>query len=404
MIYKKLLILAGALFPISLVAVSFIYPAFTGEDSQWFGFNRLTVAELGEIPFVAVCMFALVFILLRTNTLNQDGSDLLWKIPADVERIGVHVVHDEMLELVIHSLFWRLLLLAEGSAGVSLSYRIVSVLSGVVFVNLLADFCRTHIKSHRFFFMVSVLSGGYILLFFGDVENYSMTAAMVMWYILVSSRALAAPSGSARHLYSASILLGTAMCFHLQAVLLVPSLVYLAFRTSPRSWKAILPPVLIPFLITGLCMLILDLTGILPLEHLWIYSHATAHGGDIGSVLPPLSKPYYLEMLNLMVLLFPSVVLLPFVPALAEGNRAPIVSFLSVALCPLLLLPLGWKAALGVLNDWNLYAIVAVPGSVLVWYVITEQQDIKKGWLMPFVFISFLSTFMWIWQNHAPRG
>lgn len=58
MIYKKLLILAGALFPISLAAVSFIYPAFTGEDSQWFGLNRLTVAELGEIPFVAVCMFA----------------------------------------------------------------------------------------------------------------------------------------------------------------------------------------------------------------------------------------------------------------------------------------------------------------------------------------------------------
>jgi len=321
-----------------------------------------------------------------------------------VERVGAHVVHDEMLELVVHSLFWRLLLLADGSAGVSLSYRILSVLSGVAFVNLLAGFCRTHIKSHRFFFMVSVLSGGYILLFFGDIENYSMTAALVMWYILVSSRELAAPSGSARRLYSASILLGTAMCFHLQAVLLVPSLVYLAFRTGPRSCKGILPPVLIPFLITGLCMLILDLTGVLPLEHLWIYSHATAHGGDIGSVLPPLSRTYYLEMLNLMVLLFPSAVLLPFVPALAEGKRALIASFLSVAVCSLLLLPLVWKAALGVLNDWNLYAIVAVPGSVLVWYAITEQQDIKKGWLMPFVFISFLSTFMWIWQNHAPRG
>jgi len=224
--------------------------------------------------------------------------------------------------------------------------------------------------------MLLVSSGGFIQLFFGDVENYSITAVLVIWYLLVGSRVIRRETT----VWAAALIPGLAMCFHLEAGFLLPSLAYLAAKHHSGSKQKLLyaaVAVLIPFALVLVCMLFFNWLGILPLENLWLYSHATAHGGNIASVIPTMTIPYYLEILNLLILLFPAILLLPIVLVFKKLGEIDI--FLLIATGFLLLLPLGWKAALGVLNDWNLYAMLAIPGSILVWSLIVRDAENGTG-------------------------
>ena len=413
------LFLGLLLFPILVISASLLFPALTGSQSKWFGLNQLSNISLSSIIqtilssglFCAGCFLlsvdklriAGVVLLLsllfffKSSALNQDGQDLLWKIPADVESIGAHVVHDEMLELYTHSVFWDTLN-KFGDFSVEFSYHVLSVSSGILFLLALVFYAKENINTDIYLFILLVCSGGFIQLFFGDVENYSITSAIVMWYFLVGSRVLKGKSSN----WLAAAILGLAMCFHLEAGFLLPSLAYLVISQSIRTRRpSHLLPLLLPFSMILCCMILLDQAGILPIENLWLYSHATAHGGNIASVLPPLSLPYYIEMYNLLLLLFPSFILLPC--ALVKEKVTQIDCFLLIAVSFLMLLPLAWKAALGVLNDWNLYAILAIPCSILVWSKLLPRVDtgrMRVALIVMLVF-SMLNTFAWVVKNHA---
>lgn len=270
----------------------------------------------------------------------------------------------------------------------------------MLFMVLLVKYTKENIQSNQLLFILLVSCGGFIQLFFGDVENYSITAVLVMWYFLEAARTL---NGKAS-LVTASLILGLAMCFHLETGFLLPSLAYMIYKLRKIEKPAFsFMIMMIPIAMTGVCMALFHLSGMLPMENLWLYSHATAHGGNIASVLPPLTLPYYLEMLNLLILLFPSVLLLPLGLIYAKGNASRIIGFLITATGFLLLLPLTWKAALGVLNDWNLYAIVAIPASILVWSLITQRIESRKQkyLLVNMLAFSMLNTFSWVVKNHV---
>jgi len=410
------------IFPLLVILASFLFPALMARQSKWFGVNQISHIALPELMQVLliICLFLSgCFLLLRndrwriigcitilftlfffrSNTMNQDGQDLLWKIPADVNRIGAHVVHDEMLELCVHSVFWSTLN-DLGNFSVVFSYQILSASSGLVFMLLLIKYAKESINSNQLLFVLLVSSGGFMQLFFGDVENYSITASIVMWYFLVSSRVLKGKSSP----ITAAAILGLAMCFHLEAGFLVPSLAYLLAKSSSEenpTHHRFIPIMLLPFALVLSCMLLLSWLGILPLENLWLYSHASAHGGNIASIIPPLTAPYYLEIINLLILLFPSFLLIPF--AIATVKLGRIEGFFLTATGFLMLLPLAWRATLGVMNDWNLFAILAIPGSILVWSLLLQKADNRKYKYMLITLLAFsmLNTFSWVMKNHV---
>jgi len=410
------------LFPLLVITASLLFPAIIGRQSNWFGINQIASVNSRAMiqilalagSFIVGCIMLLrndhwritgvILILLtmfvfKSNTMNPDGKDLLWKIPADVDRVGAHVVHDEMLELYIHSVFWNVLN-EFGDTGVALSYQILSVFSGLLFMLLLVKYAKENIESERLLFVLLVSSGGFMQLFFGDVENYSITIVIVMWYFLMAARVMNAKTS----VINAAFILGLAMCFHLEAGFLLPSLVYLVYKAPNREKPLFsLMLMMIPFVMVGICMLLFHLSGILPWENLWLYSHATAHRGNISSVLPPLSIPYYLEMLNLLILLFPSVLLLPLGMILRKTFLRKIDAFFITATGFLMLLPLAWKASLGVQNNWNLYAIVAIPGSILAWSLWMQKVkgEGRRYLLIIMLAFSMLNTFSWLVKNHA---
>jgi hypothetical protein len=90
-------------------------------------------------------------------------------------------------------------------------------------------------------FILLVSTGGFIQLFWGDVENYSITAVLVIWYLLLGARVIKKGTSS-----------------WVAAVFLLPSLAYPATKHhSERKQKLLYAAVavLIPFALVLLCML-----------------------------------------------------------------------------------------------------------------------------------------------------
>jgi hypothetical protein len=199
-------------FPFLLLISGVILPLIRGRATNLAFFCRIQIADptqvlltvlLGGIVITGLTLLQkdsylrlagtlfllLAFFFFSSRSLNPDGEELLWKLPQAFEEGTIHTVHDEMLELAVHSAAFNSL---HQIAGLSVEqvYRVFSALSGVVFVLVLSAFARRHVPENPTLFSILVMSGGFVQLFFGDVENYSITNAVVMIYLLLGADAL----------------------------------------------------------------------------------------------------------------------------------------------------------------------------------------------------------------------
>jgi hypothetical protein len=319
--------------------------------------RRLTAASRLILSLLAVG----VFFLLRSHFLNADGAAFPAKFIRDIPWLGAHVTHDEMWELYAHSRFW---LYTHRWMGLSVefSYQLLSCLAGGVFVYLLLTYAATLSSDRRSTALLLCVSGGYMQLFFGDVENYTLTTTWIMAYLLASTQYL-------RHRSSVVLpaaLLAISITFHLLAGFLVPSLLYLMWVARRRGENRPLCYAAAAFvLIIAATLAFFDVTS-RPLSYLWSSSHVCGNGGHIRSMLAIPSGRYYFDMTNLACLLAPAwILILP----LLFWKRVPadsVNTHLALASIGMVVFLLGWRAGLGPINDWNLFAPVALPVSLLV--------------------------------------
>jgi hypothetical protein len=86
--------------------------------------------------------------------------------------------------------------------------------------------------------LIGAVSGGYMQLFFGDVENYTVSAAIVVFYVLAAHRYLSGEVG----LHVPSAILAVAMCFHLEtgcaALVALPGMGGGGVGPGPMPWRA----------------------------------------------------------------------------------------------------------------------------------------------------------------------
>ena len=310
------------------------------------------------LPSGFVVLGLALFLLFPSHALNPDGLALLEKIPRDVAARGAHVTHDEMLELYLHS---RMYLYMNQVAGWSVAdcYRVTSALSGGVFLILIVLLAgRMAPASQRPLFLAVALSGGYMQLFFGDVENYSLVATVMLAYVLAAYLHL---SRHAR-LWVPSFVLATAIGFHLLAGWLLPSLVFLFWRTAREGKWRDLAWALVALVVPLACLLIfLHFQG-LPIQRLLDSSHATGMGGHYARYLAPLDIEYIGGMANVVILLIPGVVLSPLLVYHDRLGSDPADRFLTIAALGMVAFTTLWRAQLGALQDWNLFA----PGAAIL--------------------------------------
>ena len=114
---------------------------------------------------------------------------------------------------------------------------------------------------------------------------------------------------------------------------------------------------------------------------------------------------YYVDQLNLLLLLCPGVaMLIPFL-AWRRQRSGETTTFLGVAAICMLVFQAVWKAQLGVFDDWNLYAIGGVIVSLLIWryaamVAVTPAQKVAAAVV---ALIGCVNTYSWIIANHRPQ-
>jgi hypothetical protein len=339
----------------------------------------------------------IVFFALRSHFINYDGRMFAEKFARDVPLHGAHVTHDEMWELYLHSRFWFYTNRIFGW-NVELSYQVLSSVAGGAFILLLLYYCSVMFPERPVLAFAVCVSGGYMQIFFGDVENYTLTATWIMAYFLASAFYIKGRIS----VIIPSVILATALTFHLLAGFLIPSMLVLyriAWKRDER--RPVLAAVGMFCGIVGLTLLFFHLNG-LPIRDLWYHSHAFGHGGHIRPRLVDPSPGYYFAIFNLLFLLAPAWILL--IPQLIFGRvRLDDLNIhLIVAAVFTGIFLVAWKATLGVYSDWNLFAVVALPVTFLVLRNLLSTECLSgRRWLIYiFVWLFMLHSYSWIISNH----
>ncbi len=338
-----------------------------------------------------------IFFLLRNQFINYDGQMLAEKFARDIPLHGSHVTHDEMWELYLHSRFWFYTNHLFGWS-VEFSYQVLSSVVGGAFILLLMYYCSFMFPDRPVLAFALCVSGGYMQLFFGDVENYTMTATLIMAYFVVSSRYIKGRT----NIIVPSVVLASAFTFHLLAGFLIPSLLVLFNIARKRNEKRSLIIAAGMFCsIVGLTLLFFHLHD-LPIRNLWFHSHAFGHGGNIRPRLVEPSPGYYFQMLNLAFLLVPVWIIL--IPQLIFGRiKLDYMNMhLIVAVIFMGLFFLGWKATLGVHADWNMFAAAALPVTFLVLRNMFSTECIRRRYWLIYLFtwLFLLHSYSWVISNH----
>ena len=347
---------------------------------------------------LSTILMTTVFLLFSTNFINEDGRHFQAKFERDVPTLGAHITHDEMWELYFHSRFWFYTNKYFGW-DVKFSYRVVSCLMGGIFIFALLKYARQKFSVGRWFGLALLIcSGGYMQLFFGEVENYSMTAVLLFFYLWSSDLYIQRKTS----LLAPSIIMSIALGFHLLSGFFLPSLVYLyILAIQRRQFRFIILSSIISTLIILLNLVYFSFHG-LPISDLWTNSIASGKGGSYSMFLVSPNVKYYFQIVNLFFLLVPSFI---FILPLAIFKRiVPTATniHLLISIAGVFLLTLGWKAQLGVYNDWNLFAVTALPVSLLVWNNFDNilEAKLKSEIALIAGFIFFFHSWAWIMSNH----
>jgi len=359
-------------------------------------------------PILCACLilvFGAAFYLLRTRVhLLGDGYTVLSLLAEDNPLVKTR----ELGEALAH--IWLKSFIGNGETAALLSFRIISISSGVVFLIAAALFARLLFQNtlDRILFLLGLASSGYMLLFFGYVENYSLFVLSVGVYSLMGL--LVIKSRVNRWLILPPLAL--AAFFHILGVTLIPSTLYILLVDSRAgNWireTTAKTKLLISFFI-ALVMLLLFYYyystypffrfAFIPLFE----NRFTVEGYTL------LSLNHLLDYLNLLILLLPALpvlaVLLLFLP-LKKIFRKREYRFLLILLVSTLGAVFFFDPKIGMPRDWDLFSFSSVPLAILGYYVILENRQLIKVYITVCILcitLGFLSLYSRIVAQVIPN-
>jgi hypothetical protein len=369
--------------------------------------ERLSRASPGARAVLAILLslaFLALFLLLRSETVNGDGGNYLSMMRNYANRGLVCLLPDELLESYIH---FRFLKVAAPLLGISdrFAYQLLSALSGAFFVFVLARFSRRLAPGSAPELFALVLSGGFVQLFFGEVEHYSLAATAILLYLYAGYGAAA----GIRALAPAGAALALAMALHMLASPLLLSFAFLLLLSLRRKRYADSAAGAAAFLLVLGGVLFFLTTQGLTAEHLWRHSHGTGHGGAWRVMLSPWAQKdllgYYGELFRVLFLLFPGVGVAAALLSFGRFRRSAPDAFLVLASVGMLGLMAVWNPNLGLREDWNLFAPCVIPLTVLCWQAFVRIDGLRGKERIGFALwaLGALHAYSWIVRNHLGR-
>ncbi len=406
----------------------YLYSAYLGDDTRY-GFNQLRhvdpfaaagliTAFLGVLLLVrrrnwalpaqqpvprsrvlagsllVTTVALLLFTTLGNGFVNDDGLENSFCLSNGTFRVRF----DEMLSGISVQSIWN----TFGDPALFTpfdAYAAFSSAMGGVFI-LFAMLLSNRESGTRWpFFLLLMVTGGFMQVFFGDVEHYAGITAFSMAYIWAVREFLE----DRFTILIPALFLAVAVSMHVMALCFLPAHLLLcirAWRRKPRS----LVPVSMALMVTVL-LLVFVIAASMGMDYRNLENSHLFGSGDGRTTVDMLATPsisYYNAVTSVLFLLFPFwwvPLILLFTGNI--GNDA-FNRFLITATAGLLLMAYVWRLGLRPYFDWNLLAAVAVPPSVLAWRNLmrTRPTRLQLPAMLLLAFTGLFHSCSWIMANH----
>jgi len=304
--------------------------------------------------------FGLLFYLLRARThFLGDGYSLLSVLSSDQAVIkprnfGAMTLH-HYLATVIGD---------RTEAAVLLSYQITSFTAGMLYIGSLLLAVRRLLSTNRerILYVIAACTGGYMLQFFGYVENYDLLLVAVLLHTLAGTLGIL---GRVSRIWTI-LVQALAILIHIFGVMLLPATVYVLVRDT-RLW------VKLKSMSPGLKW---TLTAAIAAAAVTVFAYTFATNYFFQfALVPPLlnrltiqgytlfSTAHLLDFANLIIMLIPGLPCL----ILGLGSKSGIrladggFQFLLITTVCCLGGVFIFDPKLGMARDWDLFAYCGIP-------------------------------------------
>jgi tetratricopeptide (TPR) repeat protein len=324
---------------------------------------------LSVIFIVAV----LLFILLRTRVhFLGDGYTLLSLLSSEHPFIKPRNLGGTAIQLWLTRIFGE-----RGETNALLAYRIVAIGAGVLYLAAMFAAAKRFFERrlNRLLFVAGTASAGFVLLFFGYVENYALFVVLVSLFVFLGMLVL---DGQANRWWLLPAL-ALATFMHVFGVALLVPAVY-AFTANSRFSERVrqLPiNVKIGLIVAGLAIGFLAYFQVSMSDRFIRFALLPIKPGPFtveGYTL--FSANHLLDFTNMLLLLSPGLVV--FLAATPSAWPLSSVTrqhrwFLSLATLACAGVAFVFDPKLGMARDWDLFAFAGVPLVILA-FVITLRS------------------------------
>ena len=257
------------------------------------------------------------------------------------------------------------------------AFQIISIASGVVFthniITIIGMICET--ATGRFFALVTVLSSGAMLLFFGYIEFYPTVWAVTSLFLNFAVRYLK----SGRNLWLVLLIYIVCILLHFQTLILLPGVVFLLFlRAKSKSWRQFFIYFL-GFGVIGGAILLSWLIGTrieLQLLLLPIF-----RGRPPATDYSLFSLVHLIDLANLTLLVFPGAIAVAAVWILYARKKFDdaILRFLILSSAGSLLFLILFGAAITMARDWDIMSLALLSPILLILYQVDRARPQISG-------------------------
>ena len=360
----------GALAPVVVQVISRRFE-YDSQEEVPVGSDRRFYAIAGLVTAASAVLF--YFLRARIHFLG-DGYTLLSSLAADQPTtMKIREYGESLLHICLKNLIG-----GDGQASALLSYQIISITAGLLFVVAVALFARKLYERtvERVLFLLGICTGGYMLLFFGYVENYSLFVLSVLVYTLTG---LLIVQGKATRYWLLPPLIA-AIFFHVLGVTLIPSAIY-AFIAPTRLGRRIARWKRNTKVLAGL---FLAASGVVVFYH----SYTTSYFFRFAFV--PLlenrftmegytmfSWKHLLDYANLLMILLPGLLVVTaslFRRSWRDILRQQQFKYLLVLTLSVLGAVFIFDPRLGMPRDWDLFSFAGVPVVVFVFSLLLKAE------------------------------
>ncbi len=371
------------------------------EDEHGSGALKLVITLV-----LLAAVFGAAFYLLRTRLhFLGDGYTLLSNLASDKP-----IVKDRNLGVIMAHKFVFSLLSGEVNQRALLTYRVVSMSSGVLFVLTLLAAGRVlygNIKT-GLLFALGVLSGGYALLFFGYVEHYAPFVLTVAVFGLVG---LFIARGKLNRWWILPPLF-LAIFWHVFGVTLIPAAIYILVAETSLSSALVRLRLWVKLVLIGVVLAAIAVTFYHFYSTFYFFRFAlvpvvadrfTADGYTFFSL------KHIADMGNLLIMLVPGLPLLAYLayPRFKRGRGFDLKTRFMVVL---ILSTVGAAALfdpkLGMPRDWDLFAFCGIPVALFLFDAVISDNSTVKRWASAVVLaitIGLLALFSRAYHETQPE-